>query len=125
MVLARVTATPARPVVTTVVSIPVNPALNLVPFHLTLSAQAAELEIDTGKIIQLPVTDSTVSGTLEIDPENPRIGLRIRWKSPVAQSEHRFAKLVLEPPNRSTLTHIFDAAGDIDDFLELPLSFAK
>jgi hypothetical protein len=126
-VLARVTSAPARVIMTGDIACKKIPAstLNSVPFHLTLSAPAAELEMDTGKIVTLPVTDSSISGTLEIDPENPRINLRIRWKSPAAPSEHRFAKLVLEPPHRTTLTHIFDAAGDIDDFLELPLSFAK
>lgn len=124
-VLVRVTTTPARAVASSPVPVLVNLAVNSLPFHLTLSAQAKELEMDTGKIVTLPVTDSSISGTLEIDPENPRIGLQIRWKSPAAPGEHRFAKLVLEPPHRATLTHIFDAAGDIDDFLELPLSFAK
>jgi hypothetical protein len=124
-ILVRVTTTPDRTAASTPVPAPVNPAVNSVPFHLTLSSLAAEVEIDTGKIIRPPVTDSVISGTLEIDPENPRIALRIRWRTPTATHEHRFAKLTLEPPAQATITRVFDAAGDIDDFLELPLSFAK
>jgi hypothetical protein len=126
-VLARVTSAPARAVLTGDFArkeIPAS-AVNSVPFHLVLSALAAEVELDTGKIIRPPVTDSVISGTLETDPENPRIALRIRWRTPTAPHEHRFAKLTLEPPAQATITHVFDAAGDIDDLLELPLPAAK
>lgn len=31
-----------------------------------------------------------------------------------------FAKLTVEAPGKETFTHVFDAPGDIDDFVELP-----
>ena len=86
---------------------------------------AAEIEIDTGKSIRPPVDGSPVSGVVELDPTNPHVGLVVRWKNPATAGEHRFAKLTLEAPGQETFTHVFDADGDIDDFLELPLPTAK
>lgn len=88
-----------------------------VPFRLLLSAPAESVKIDTGVVSQA----NRSSGTLELDPANPRVGLVVRWKTPAAPGEHRFAKLTLEPPGQETLTHVFDADGDIDDIFELPL----
>ena len=96
-----------------------------VPFHLVLSAPAASLEIDTGHLSRPPVEQATISGMLELDPNNPRLGLVVRWKNPSAPGEHRFAKLTLEAPGQETFTHVFDAVGDIDDFLELPFPAVK
>lgn len=92
-----------------------------VPFHLILSAPAAAVELDTGKRIRPEVEALPVSGTLEMDAANPQLALVVRWKNPAAAGEHRFAKLTLEPPGQATITHVFDADGDIDDILELPL----
>lgn len=92
-----------------------------VPFRLLLSAPAAEVEIDTGKTLSLPPDGPSLSGTLELDPRNPRVGLIVRWKTPASAGEHRFAKLTLEAPGKDSFTHVFDAGGDIDDLLELPL----
>jgi hypothetical protein len=91
-----------------------------IPFRLLLSAPAAQVEIDTGKVIRLPVDGLSISGVLELDSKNPRLGLVIRWKQATARGEHRFAKITLEAPGQETLTHVFDAEGDIDDFVELP-----
>ncbi len=99
--------------------------LAAVPFHLVLSAPAAAVEIDTGHLIRPQVEQSAVSGMLELDPNNPRLGLVVRWKNPSTPGEHRFAKLTLEAPGQATFTHVFDAAGDIDDFLELPFPAVK
>ncbi len=100
-------------------------ALAAVPFRLVLSAPAAVVEIDTGHLIRPAAESSPISGMLELDPNNPRLGLVVRWKTPVADGEHRFAKLTLEAPGQATFTHVFDAAGDLDDFLELPFPAAK
>lgn len=100
-------------------------ALAPVPFHLVLSAPAAVVEIDTGHVIRPIADQSPIAGTLELDPNNPRIGLVVRWKNAAAAGEHRFAKLTLEAPGQETFTHVFDAVGDIDDFLELPFPAAK
>lgn len=96
-----------------------------VPFRLLLSVPAAMVEIDSGKPIRPPLDGPFLSGTLELDPANPHVGLVVRWKTPASAGEHRFAKLTLEPPGQETFTHVFDAAGDIDDFLELPFPLAK
>ena len=102
-----------------------KPLGNHVPFHLLLSAPAAVVEIDTAKLIRPPADSSTISGMLELDSQNPRVGLVIRWKNSTAPGEHRFAKLTLEAPGQATFTHIFDAGGDIDDLLELPFPVAE
>jgi hypothetical protein len=125
--LLRVTA--ARTTISPTAPLPTAPKQELpgesVPFRLLLSAPAAMVEIDSGKPIQPPLDGSFLSGTLEHDPANPHVGVIVRWKTPASAGEHRFAKLTLEPPGQETLTHVFDAAGDIDDFLELPFPLAK
>jgi len=78
------------------------------------------VDVETGRVNRPAVTDSSVSGSLELDAKNPRIGLVVRWKNAAASGEHRFAKLTLERPGQETLVHVFDADDDIDDFLELP-----
>lgn len=124
--LARVTATrkSVSPPPAAATGRPVLPG-NKVPFRLLLSDPAAAVEIDTGKLIRPPTDSATVSGTLELDPKNPRIGLIVRWKNATVPGEHRFAKLTLEAPGQATFTHVFDASGDIDDFLELPFPAAE
>jgi hypothetical protein len=97
-----------------------KPTASAIPFRLVLSAPAAAVEINTGKPLQLSSEEMPISGTLEMDPTNPHLALIVRWKNPPAAGEHRFAKLTLEAPKQPTFTHVFDADGDIDDFLELP-----
>ena len=91
--LARVTATrkSVRPPPAVATGTP--PALPgmPVPFRLLLSDPAAVVEIDTGKLIRPPADSATISGTLELDPKNPRVGLVVRWKNAAAPGEHRFA----------------------------------
>ena len=125
--MMRVTATreslhPSIPVAS--INTPPPPRKSML-FRLLLSDPAALVEIDTGKPIRPPVDESTISGTLEFDPKNPHVGLRVRWKTTAAAGEHRFAKLTLEAPGQETFTHVFDAGGDIDDFLELPFPAAE
>ncbi len=124
--LARVTATrkSASPPPVAATGTPALPGSQM-PFRLLLSDPAAMVEIDTGKPIRPPTDSATVSGTLELDPENPRVNLVVRWKNAAAPGEHRFAKLTLEAPGQDTFTHVFDASGDIDDFLELPFPVAE
>ena len=123
--LLRVTAARGTADLTPKPPIVEQAALAAVPFRLILSAPATAVEIDTGRLIRLLAEQSTISGTLELDPNNPRLGLVVRWKNPCAPGEHRFAKLTLEAPGQETFTHVFDAAGDIDDFLELPFPVVK
>ena len=98
-----------------------KPTASAVPFRLVLSAPAAAVEIDTGKPLQLSSQEMPISGTLEMDLTHPQLALVVRWRNPPTAGEHRFAKLTLEIPRQPTFTHVFDADGDIDDFLELPL----
>ena len=123
--LLRVTAARGSGDLTPKPAVVEQAALAAVPFRLVLSAPAAAVEIDTGRVIRPLTEQSTVSGMLELDPNNPRLGLVVRWKNPSAAGEHRFAKLTLEAPGQETFTHVFDAVGDIDDFLELPFPAAK
>lgn len=96
-----------------------------VPFRLMPSAPVESVEIDTGREIRPDPGEMPLSGVLELDPKNPHVALVIQWRSPTAAGEHRFAKLTLEPPGQETFVHVFDAEGDIDDFLELPFPVAK
>ncbi len=114
------------------VKIPELPAIShavatqSVPFRLLLSAPAERVTLHTGgaspplQLDKLPFT-----GELEMDPQNPHLSLLVRWKNPLTTGEHRFAKLTLEAHGQETFIHVFDAAGDIDEFLELPLPSAK
>ena len=86
------------------------------PYRLILSAEASEIRISAGN--ETPLSDP--SGRLSVSSEHPLISLVVKWKSEPAAGEHRFAKLILEPVGKPTITHVFDAAGDIDDILELP-----
>ncbi|WAC17902.1 hypothetical protein OVA24_11670 [Luteolibacter sp. SL250] len=92
-----------------------KPTDQRLPYRLTFSAETAEVKLSAGD--QPPVSE--LSGILEAAPQAP-LFLSVRWKSPAAAGEHRFAKLVLEPAGRPTITHVFDAEGDIDDVFELP-----
>lgn len=89
------------------------------PFRLQLSAPASTVEIDGGNGA-LPVSLEGLSGTLETDPANPVVMLTVKWREAPETGELRFAKLILEPAGKETITHVFDAAGDIDDIVELP-----
>lgn len=92
-----------------------------VRFDLVLSAPVESVRIDTGADQLHPVGPSPISGNLKLESRNPHVGLTIRWKNPPAEGEFRFAKLTLEIPERDTFVHVFDAPGNIDDLVELPL----
>ncbi|MES2661531.1 MAG: hypothetical protein V4689_23130 [Verrucomicrobiota bacterium] len=122
--LRRVTSSRAETSPVVMPEKPVTAAI-AVPFRLVLSAPATAIEIDSGKMVSPSPDGIPVSGTLEMDPSNPHVSLVVRWKNPAAVGEHRFAKLTLEAPGQPTFTHVFDADGDIDEFLELPFPAAK
>jgi hypothetical protein len=94
---------------------PFRQPLPPVSYRLVISADAAKISVETGKS-----TTSTLTGTLDLDPANPRVALAVRWKSAPPAGETRFAKLTIEAPGRETFVHVFDAPGDIDDLVELP-----
>lgn len=92
-------------------------------FRLLLSAAAREVRISTGEGEELvfPDVSGPLSGKLVMDAGNPVVFLEVRWLDALEPGAHRFAKLTLESPGRPTFTHVFDASGDIDEILELPL----
>ena len=124
--LMRVTSARMAAVPTNATVAPQPVEHSLVPFRLVLSAPATEVRIDTGSAVpQVSLAQSPIMGKLKLDPENPHLSLVVRWKNAPAAGEHRFAKLTLEAPGQDTISHVFDADGDIDDFLELPLPAEK
>ena len=83
------------------------------PYRLTLSA-AGDIVLDPGNL-------ASTTGDITLDPANPHVILTVRWKEKPQPGFRHFAKLTLEPPGRPTVTHVFEAAGDIDELFELPL----
>jgi hypothetical protein len=125
--ILRVTSAGSRADGVTQVPAPtITPAGRSVPYQLLLSAPAAEVKIDTG-VANPPISPEgpRITGKLELDAANPHFSLVVRWKNPAVSGEHRFAKLTLEAPGQPTFTHVFDADGDIDELLELPLPAAQ
>lgn len=90
-------------------------------YTVSVSAEMSELRINgQDQLIQGRPVGSSISGQLP-QSENPQVvELVVRWKNPPSATEHRFARLTLYPPGKATITHVFDADGDIDDILELP-----
>jgi hypothetical protein len=93
------------------------------PFSLTLSHHAASIKIAdaAGTVLwqnNEPLSTTEFSATLANIPET--IFLTITWAPQTTTAGRHFAKLRLDPPNRSSLTHIFDSSSDIDDIWELP-----
>ena len=65
--------------------------------------------------------DGKLSGTTYIDPGNPLFFLKVSSLTQAPDDGQQiFAKLVVEAEGEETFTHVFDADGDIDDFVELP-----
>ncbi len=58
------------------------------------------------------------SGDLKIAKDNPVLEVKVDWLEE-GKTRH-FAKVVVEAEGQETFTHVFDAEGDIYDFVELP-----
>ena len=89
-------------------------------YYLDLSTSAQSVAISAGgnEINPTPVSPGKYSGELEIGSDGAILDLSIEWEEGAAG--RRFAKLVLEADGKPTFTHVFDADGDIEDFVELP-----
>ena len=94
---------------------------------LTFSETAGSVHLNSGSEgILLPdspgnepnMTWREFSSEITIDKKDPVIYLKVVWSQ--ASGNRRFAKLVVEAEGKETFTHVFDADGDIDDFVELP-----
>lgn len=83
-------------------------------YRLTPSASPSTLHIESAGIVH---TDP--EGRIAIDSRNPVVFLSVRWTG--AADGHRFAKLTLDLPGKPTLTHVFEAPGDIDDVWEIDI----
>lgn len=91
--------------------------------RLTLSCMSGMVDVSAGvNRMEVEAVNSHVfAGDLEIDPENPVIFVKVACIVPESEGKVRnFAKLVVEAEGQETFTHVFDADGDIDDFVELP-----
>lgn len=89
-------------------------------FSLILSAPPSSVELDgnAGTLQLAGDLAAELMGKLRIDPKARLVSLKVNWND--ESPARRFAKLVVEAPGEKTFTHVFDAAGDIDDFVELP-----
>ncbi len=85
----------------------------LTPYQLLLSGIAEKIELRANDTVV-----STLEGTLALDLKNPQVSLKVWWKN---SSAHSFAKLMLDIPGQETFTHVFDAEGNIDDMVEIPI----
>jgi hypothetical protein len=91
--------------------------------YLSLSRPVGFLEIKIGekKVGLTRVEQWDFIGTATIDFSNPIVTLKTLPNDPKRRGVARiFAKLVVEADGKETFTHVFDADGDIDDFVELP-----
>ncbi|MBG7607717.1 MAG: hypothetical protein IZT59_06800 [Verrucomicrobia bacterium] len=100
------------------ISAPVNAIVAKV--FLTLSGEAVKVAVEgvAGAIVFKETSSGKYSGEVAIDGEAALLFVLVSWKT--EGDAHRFAKLVVEAPGKETFTHVFDAPGDIDDFIELP-----
>ncbi len=92
----------------------------LARYYLDLSASARSVVIGAGdrEIKPTPISPGQYSGELEIATKGAILDLSIEWEGNA--EGRRFAKLVLETDGKPTFTHVFDADGAIEDFVELP-----
>ena len=112
--LARLTRPLAPPSRQEAVIEPAESRLSEAAYRLVLSAPPRSIGLESAG-----ETRNAAEGRLPIDPENPVVFLRIAWED--GHSAHRFAKLTLDLPGKPTMTHVFEAPGDIDDVWEIDL----
>ncbi len=88
--------------------------------YLTLSGTADKVAVEgaSGAVTLSETATGTFSGEVEIAGDSPVVSVMVVWLEEGAA--HRFAKLVVEAPGEETFTRVFDAPGNIDDFVELP-----
>jgi hypothetical protein len=79
--------------------------------------QLCELMLGDQKLRLNKLSETEFFSETELDPNNAVIFLKaLRAEKGSARF---FAKLVIEVAGKETLTHYFDAAGELDDFFEL------
>ncbi len=93
---------------------------------LTFSEAASSVQLNSGELsimAGLPgnvekLTWREFSTEITIEKKHPVIFLNVVWSQD--SGNRRFVKLVVEAEGQETFTRVFDADGDINDFVELP-----
>lgn len=91
-------------------------------YILTLSERAAFVEIESaGEVSSTNLSSESgiepLTGDIKIDLNKPVVFLKVNWYE---LGERRgFVKVTIEATGQETVTQVFDATGNIDEFLEL------
>lgn len=91
-------------------------------YILTLSERAAFVEVKSaGEPSSWNLSSESgiepLTGDIVIDTDKPVVYLKVNWYE---LGERRgFAKLVIEAAGQKTVTQVFDAEGNLDEFIEL------
>ena len=123
---AKLTAPKARPVVVRDPATQSDSAEKMVSarIRITLSHPSGFIELKSGgKAVELVLVEpggSDFTGNAEISLEEPILFLQVACVPLKTDGSKYFAKLVVEGEGKKTFTHVFEAPGDIDDFVELP-----
>lgn len=91
-------------------------------YILTLSERAAFVEVNSaGEPSSWNLSSESgiepLTGDIIIDLDKPVVFLKVNWYE--LGDRRGFAKLVIEAAGQDTVTQVFDAEGNIDEFLEL------
>jgi hypothetical protein len=91
-------------------------------FVLTFSDRPAHVELaSAGEVVSRTFSsesmENEIQGNLLIDPKEPVVLVKVDWYE--LGEKQGFVKMVLEVEGQPTITRVFDAAGNIDDFLEV------
>ncbi len=91
-------------------------------YQLTFSDRPEHVELVSGdqvvsRTFSSESMENEIQGDLLIDPKEPVVLMKVNWYE--LGEKHAFVKLVLEVEGQPTITRVFDAAGNIDDFLEV------
>lgn len=91
-------------------------------YILTLSERAAFVEVKSaGETSSWNLSSESgiepLTGDIIIDTDKPVIYLKVNWYE--LGDRRGFAKLVIEATGQETVTQVFDAMGNLDEFLEL------
>ncbi len=91
-------------------------------YILTLSERAAFVEIESaGEVSSTNLSSESgiepLTGDIKIDLDKPVVFLKVNWYE--LGDRRGFAKLVIEAAGQETVTQVFDATGNLDEFIEL------
>ena len=90
--------------------------------RVSLSVGASSLSLMVGENAVELVRNSqgVYAGTTALETQGAVVYLKVSPEATAMEAGNPvFAKLVIEPEQHATITHVFDAAGEIDDFLEI------